>query len=133
MKENQVERPEVKEIFISAKEHKKDKKKEEKKELKKDTKIVSYEMFCQGMSIEEIAKARDLVTGTIAGHLEQYVRSGKIKVEQVVKAENLAKIRKYLEEHEYMGMFAIKAALGDDVSYADIKFALVASGLVRPS
>ncbi len=133
MKENQVERPEVKEIFISAKEHKKDKKKEEKKELKKDTKIVSYEMFCQGMSIEEIAKARDLVTGTIAGHLEQYVRSGKIKVEQVVKAENLAKIRKYLEEHEYMGMFAIKATLGDDVSYADIKFALVASGLVRPS
>ena len=133
MKENQVERPEVKEIFISAKEHKKDKKKEEKKELKKDTKIVSYEMFCQGMSIEEIAKARDLVTGTIAGHLEQYVRSGKIKVEQVVKAENLAKIRKYLEEHEYMGMFAIKAALGDDVSYADIKFALVASGLIRPS
>lgn len=133
MKENQVERPEVKEIFISAKEHKKDKKKEEKKELKKDTKIVSYEMFCQGMSIEEIAKARDLVTGTIAGHLEQYVRSGKIKVEQVVKAENLAKIRKYLEEHEYMGMFAIKAALGDDVSYADIKFALVAFGLVRPS
>lgn len=133
MKENQVDRPEVKEIFISAKEHKKDKKKEEKKELKKDTKIVSYEMFCQGMSIEEIAKARDLVTGTIAGHLEQYVRSGKIKVEQVVKAENLAKIRKYLEEHEYMGMFAIKAALGDDVSYADIKFALVASGLVRPS
>ena len=133
MKENQVERPEVKEIFISAKEHKKDKKKEEEKELKKDTKIVSYEMFCQGMSIEEIAKARDLVTGTIAGHLEQYVRSGKIKVEQVVKAENLAKIRKYLEEHEYMGMFAIKAALGDDVSYADIKFALVASGLVRPS
>ena len=133
MKENQVERPEVKEIFISAKKHKKDKKKEEKKELKKDTKIVSYEMFCQGMSIEEIAKARDLVTGTIAGHLELYVRSGKIKVEQVVKAENLAKIRKYLEEHEYMGMFAIKAALGDDVSYADIKFALVASGLVRPS
>ena len=133
MKENQVERPEVKEIFISAKKHKKEKKKEEKKELKKDTKIVSYEMFCQGMSIEEIAKARDLVTGTIAGHLEQYVRSGKIKVEQVVKAENLAKIRKYLEEHEYMGMFAIKAALGDDVSYADIKFALVASGLVRPS
>ena len=133
MKEYQVERPEVKEIFISAKEHKKDKKKEEKKELKKDTKIVSYEMFCQGMSIDEIAKTRDLVTGTIAGHLEQYVRSGKIKVEQVVKAENLAKIRKYLEEHEYMGMFAIKAALGDDVSYADIKFALVASGLVRPS
>ena len=103
-------------------------KKEAKKEKKKDTKLVSYEMFCQGMSIDEIAKARELVSGTIAGHLEYYVRLGKIKVEKVVKAENLAKIRKHLEEHEYMGIFAIKAALGDDVSYADIKFVLAVSG-----
>ena len=90
--------------------------------------LVSYEMFRQGMNIDEIAKARDLVSGTIAGHLEHYVRSGKIKVEQVVKAENIAKIRKYLDEHEYMGIFAIKVALGDAVSYADIKFVLAVSG-----
>ena len=37
-------------------------------------------------------------------------------------------IRKYLDEHEYMGIFAIKVALGDDVSYADIKFVLAVSG-----
>ena len=85
-------------------------------------------MFCHGMSIDEIAKARELVSGTIAGHLEYYVRLGKIEVEKVVKAENLAKIRKHLEEHEYMGIFAIKAALGDDISYADIKFVLAVSG-----
>ena len=65
-------------------------------------------MFRQGMNIDEIAKARDLVSGTIAGHLEHYVRSGKIKVEQ--------------------GIFAIKVALGDAVSYADIKFVLAVSG-----
>ena len=80
------------------------------------------------MNIDEIAKARDLVSGTIAGHLEHYVRSGKIKVEQVVKAENIAKIRKYLDDLEYMGIFAIKVALGDAVSYADIKFVLAVSG-----
>ena len=90
-------------------------------------------MFCQGMSIDEIAKARELVSGTIAGHLEYYVRLGKIKVEKVVKVENLAKIRKHLEEHEYMGIFAIKAALGDDVSYADIKFVLAASEVKEES
>ncbi len=101
---------------------------EQKKEEKKNTKLISYEMFLQGMNIDEIAKSRDLVSGTIAGHLEHYVRLGKIKVEQVVKAENIMKIRKYLDEHEYMGIFAIKVALGDDVSYADIKFVLAASG-----
>ena len=155
MAENQLERPEIMDMLISdnreaasrreelkqRKEEQKQRKEEEKqkkeaekqkkeaeKEKKKDTKLVSYEMFCQGMSIDEIAKARELVSGTIAGHLEYYVRLGKIKVEKVVKAENLAKIRKHLEEHEYMGIFAIKAALGDDVSYADIKFVLAVSG-----
>ena len=29
---------------------------------------------------------------------------------------------------EYMGIFAIKVALGDAVSYADIKFVLAVSG-----
>ena len=146
MAENQLERPEITDMLISsgnsddtvrqrktklqkeAEKQEKEAEKEKKKEAKKDTKLVSYEMFRQGMNIDEIAKARDLVSGTIAGHLEHYVRSGKIKVEQVVKAENIAKIRKYLDEHEYMGIFAIKVALGDAVSYADIKFVLAVSG-----
>lgn len=132
MKENQLERPEIKDMLISdsgenaARQRKAEK---QKKEEKKDTRLVSYEMFCQGMNIDEIAKARDLVSGTIAGHLEYYVRSGKIKVEKVVKAEKLAKIRKYLDEHQYQGIYAIKVALGDDVSYADIKFVLAVSGI----
>lgn len=32
-----------------------------------DTKEISYSMFRQGMDIEEIARKRELVTGTIAG------------------------------------------------------------------
>lgn len=121
MKENQLERPEVKEIFIP---------KEvigEKKEPKKDTKLVSYEMFCRGMSIEEIAKERELVTGTIATHLEEYVRSGNIKLEQVVAADKIAKIRQCRQKSGAdAGITAIKVALGDDVSYADIKFVVAA-------
>ena len=128
MKENQLERPEIKEIFISAKEHKK---KEEKKEPKKETKQVSYEMFCRGMSIEEIAKVRDLVTGTIATHLEYYVREGKIKLEQVVPAEKIEKIRRYQQKKENLGVVGIKAALGDEVSYADIKFVFAANDVRR--
>ena len=128
MKENQLERPEIKEIFILAKEHKK---KEEKKEPKKETKQVSYEMFCRGMSIEEIAKARDLVTGTIATHLEYYVREGKIKLEQVVPTEKIEKIRRYQQKKENLGVVGIKAALGDEVSYADIKFVFAANDVRR--
>ena len=135
MKENKLERPEiftsvsggedVREQKLDAQHHED---KEKQKEKKKDSKLVSYEMFCQGMTIEEIAKARDLVTGTIATHLEHYLREDKIKLEQVVTADKIKKVRNYLETHEFMGVVAIKAALGDDVSYADIRFVLATVG-----
>lgn len=99
MKENKLERPEiftsvsggedVREQKLDAQHHE-DKKKQ--KEKKKDSKLVSYEMFCQGMTIEEIAKTRDLVTGTIAAHLEHYLREDKIKLEQVVTADKIKKV-----------------------------------------
>ena len=131
MKENKLERPEIF-TFVSGKEDARERKLDaqhnEEKEKKKDSKLVSYEMFCQGMTIEEIAKARDLVTGTIATHLEHYLREDKIKLEQVVTADKIKKVRTYLETHEFMGVVAIKAALGDDVSYADIRFVLATVG-----
>ena len=77
---------------------------------------MSYEMFCKGMSMEEIAKSRDLVTGTIATHLEHYVRMGKIKLEQVVAVEKIEKIRRYQQKNENSGVAGIKAALGDEAT-----------------
>ena len=114
MKENKLERPiftsvsggeDVREQKLDAQHHE-DKKKQ--KEKKKDSKLVSYEMFCQGMTIEEIAKTRDLVTGTIAAHLEHYLREDKIKLEQVVTADKIKKVRTYLETHEFMGVVEMK-------------------------
>lgn len=84
-------------------------------------------MFQQGMTIEKIAKERDLSTGTIAGHLEQYVHSGEIKVEHLVSLDKIKKIQNYLKTNGFTGLSAIKAALGDDVSYADIKFVVATS------
>ncbi|MDR0891931.1 MAG: helix-turn-helix domain-containing protein [Mediterranea sp.] len=114
MKEHRMERPEMKEIFVPS----------TSKAERKDTRTISYEMFKQGMTIDEIAKQRELVTGTIAGHLEGYVRSGEIKVEQVVSAEHIDKIRRYHQAHADAGVTDIKVALGDEVSYADVRFVL---------
>ena len=92
-----------------------------------DTREISYAMFRQGMNIEEIAKKRELVTGTIAGHLEHYVRSGVIKVDQLVSREKVDKVTRYLQENaDARGITLIKAALGDEVSYADIRLVMAA-------
>ena len=92
---------------------------------KQDTKDVSYALFLQGKSLEEIAKERELVTGTIAGHLEHHIRSGAIKVEQLVAREKIDKISRYLAKHgNAQGLTMLKAALGDGVTYADIKLVM---------
>ena len=97
------------------------------KEPKPDTKEVTYRLFRQGKSIEEIARERELVSGTIAGHLEHYVRSGEVKIEQLVAREKITKIIRYVQAHgSDKGLTVIKAALGDDVSYADIRLVLAA-------
>lgn len=136
MKDHQLERPEAKGLFVS----------EERKELKnmnpemrvrkeelvqgekKDSKLISYEMFRQGMSIEKIAKARDLVTGTIAHHLELYVRSGELKIEELVPADKIKKITEFMRKNgEFQGMTPIKAGLDDEnISYGDIRLVLAA-------
>ena len=97
------------------------------KEPKPDTKEVTYRLFRQGKSIEEIARERELVSGTIAGHLEHYVRSGEVKIEQLVAREKITKIIRYVQAHgSDKGLTVFKAALGDDVSYADIRLVLAA-------
>jgi hypothetical protein len=79
-------------------------------------------MFLQGMNMEEIARTRGLTIGTIVTHLEYYVRLGEVKLEQVVEIEKVMKIHQYLQGKENPGIAELKAALGDEISYTDIRF-----------
>ena len=73
-----------------------------------------------------IVLAKNLIAKR-AGHLEHYVRSGEVKIEQLVAREKITKIIRYVQAHgSDKGLTVIKAALGDDVSYADIRLVLAA-------
>ena len=134
VKEQGIERPPMPAITLTLKKETKEPKepkplKETKpvKEPKLDTKEITYRLFRQGKNIEEIAKERELVSGTIAGHLEHYVRLGAVKKEQLVTKEKIMKITRYVQANgSDKGLTAIKAALGDEVSYADIRLVLAA-------
>ncbi|KAA6332100.1 ATP-dependent RecD-like DNA helicase [termite gut metagenome] len=90
---------------------------------KSPTKETTYKMFRQGMSIEEIAKTRGFVTGTIVGHLETYLRQGDVSIQELVPQEKIDTITHYLQEHEGQDetLSAIKTALGEEISYTDIR------------
>ena len=132
VKEQGIERPPMPAITLTLKKETKEPKKPKPlketkpvKEPKLDTKEITYRLFRQGKNIEEIAKERELVSGTIAGHLEHYVRLGAVKIEQLVPKEKIMKITRYVQANgSDKGLTAIKAALGDEVSYADIRLVL---------
>jgi len=57
------------------------------------------EAFQGGMSIEEIAKARNLAVSTISGHLAELVMKGGLDVEKVVDKQTLLKAKQLVEEN----------------------------------
>ncbi len=104
---------------------KRNKKAKEEKPKKKPTKQISYDMFREGMTIEDIAIERGLVESTIFNHLAHYVRSGDLQIEDIIPEDHLDDIRDFMDENpdcESIGQ--IKAALDPDITYNEIKLAL---------
>ena len=58
---------------------------------------------------------------TIEGHLAHYISTGEVAVFDLVSKLKVAKITAYLLQHPAQKTGDSKAALGDDVSYGDIK------------
>lgn len=91
------------------------------KEKKEDTKVTTFKLYKQGLSIKEISKERDLNDRTIVGHLAHYVAKGMIAVEDLVPS---SKVDAICEAVSAAGgikkLSAIKDACPSDVSYQDI-------------
>ncbi len=84
----------------------------------------SLTMFKEGKSIDEIAKLRQLATGTIEGHLIKAVELGELEPGHLVKEEvrNLVLSGRAALGTGQLG--SLKEFLGESVSYAEIKAAL---------
>ncbi len=90
--------------------------------VKINTVEVSFDLYEEGLSIEEIAEKRNLSPGTIETHLSKYVESGKIEVQKFVEQEKLENILKVMEVVNTTQLGPIKSKLGDEYTYGDIKF-----------
>jgi hypothetical protein len=82
----------------------------------------SLELFKSGKSIIEIASERGMAASTIEGHLAQFVGTGEIQLDQVVDPRKSRAILDYIEKHKTRNMNQIRAGLGSDFSYSEIRF-----------
>jgi energy-coupling factor transporter ATP-binding protein EcfA2 len=96
----------------------------EPKKEKIDTKLLSYNLYKEGKSIAEIANERKMAQQTIEGHLAHYVGIGELSVETFVDSTKIETISQYLLNSDSLMLSPAKEALGDDYSFAEIKFVM---------
>ena len=91
------------------------------KEKKEDTKVTTFKLYKQGMSVKDIAKERDLNQQTIVRHLAHYVAKGMISVDELVPASRVETIQEVLSGlGSVKSLAAIKEACPSDITYQDI-------------
>ena len=90
----------------------------------KSSKQISFEMWKDGKTIEDIAKERQLVTSTIEGHLAYFVGIGELSIDKFVSAEKFKLISNFFKTHNTQLLSEVKEILGNDVSYSELRFVL---------
>lgn len=82
---------------------------------------ISLSMFESGKSIQEIAQERNLAIGTIEGHLVSFIPSGKINIHELVSQEKMNNIEAVINQFTEATSSEIKAKLGDEYTYGEIR------------
>nr|MBP7471423.1 helix-turn-helix domain-containing protein [Prevotella sp.] len=92
------------------------------KEPKKKTGEISFEMFKAGKSVPDIAKERDLTTGTIINHLSNYVLDGSIPVNTFITEDHQKNIRDVISRIGTTdGMKPIKELCQPEITWDEIR------------
>ncbi len=96
------------------------------KKPKGGTYIETLNLFNQGLSLEEIAKARGMVTGTIAGHLARlYEKGEEIDLRKWVSERDLVMAKQAWRASEFSDQISkIKEQVGDSLEYDTLHLAM---------
>ncbi len=103
------------------------KEKEKKKKVSKPKKevgssaLASLELFKSGKSVTEIAKERGFVQGTIESHLSQFIKTGEIKIEQLIEKNKLQELKKAVTNIQFEGLTELKNKIDDKFTYGELR------------
>lgn len=84
----------------------------------------SFELFKQGLGIEEISKERKLSLNTIETHLAHFIALGEIGINDFVEMKKRREIEDVISRKGMEMLAPLKNELGDDITYGDIKMVI---------
>ncbi|MFA5318731.1 MAG: helix-turn-helix domain-containing protein, partial [Patescibacteria group bacterium] len=94
------------------------------------TQLQTYELYQQGLSIDEIAQTRDLKPATIIQHFCFLLEHGKdIDIDKFVDGKKQKLIQQTAKKIGTDSLTPIKEKLGDEISWDEIR--LVLAGLTK--
>lgn len=83
----------------------------------------------QGLTVEEIARNRQLVPGTIEAHLARLIEINELRVQDFVAPATVALIKNALQGYHGGPITPVKQALGPDISFGQIRMVMASMGL----
>jgi len=89
-----------------------------------ESRRMSLQLFKEGKSVKEIAELRGMVTGTIEGHLAEFIPTGEVHISDLVAADKIRMILDCIRTHPDATSGQIREQLGDGFSYAEIRAVL---------
>jgi uncharacterized protein YpbB len=91
---------------------------------KGSTKLVTLEFYQKGMDVIAIAKQRGITTGTVEGHLAEFVGTGQVNVFDFLSQRDIDEIQKAVAELDTTDLKPIKEKMGEALSYSQVKMGL---------
>jgi hypothetical protein len=98
--------------------------KKDAKKVKEDTKRITFNLFKEGKTVNQIAEERKMNATTIEEHLSYYVLTGELNVTDIMPKEKADLIASYLVKSEDLRKGPVKEILGDSVTWGEIRFVL---------
>lgn len=100
------------------------KKPKKKKVVKKKSSEITFEMYREGMSIDEIAEERSFVRSTIESHLARAISDGRLSIFDFIEKDMVEKAVSYFENTHEQDLALAKTALENKLGFGELKMVL---------
>ena len=87
----------------------------------------SFDLFREGLSIQDVAQTRSISETTAASHLADFVLSGELSITDLVSPEKLAVLLPHVQAaiaEDNLRLAPVKELVGEQYSYSDIRFVM---------
>ncbi len=88
-----------------------------------NTKLLSFQMFEAGKTVEQIASERRLAPSTIQGHLGHFVAAKQLDILRLLEREKLQEIEQFWKVNSAATLSEAKTHFGDKFGYGELQLA----------